>query len=368
MIIPMTNAEIKDYIAKTGGVLQDVLTTGTGRVQQNISLTDAGEEVLQEVWITGTGEVLHDVSATGKEKPWARKKEETLKIVDLFRLARIYDPSIITDGRLYAMELCGYTLKFSIHEDGSRHLKSGHFCHNRLCPMCTWRKSLKMFFQTDKVISAILNDKPTERFLFMTLTIRNVQGSQLPSALDTLNQAYKTLFKARDIKKRHIDGYMKAMEITYNSQTDTYHPHIHLILAVPSTYFKAGNYIKQSEWRDMWQKALHVDYAPQLNIKAIKLSTSKAVAEVAKYPIKMDSILSIKDKTKAAKALAVLQSSSRNRRFVTFGGIFAKYRRMLKQDDIETGDLVHVEGNTTTTKALAEVFYHYDIRQGLYIC
>ena len=316
----------------------------------------------------GTGEILHDVSATGKEKPWSRKKEETLKIADLFRLARAYDPSIITDGPLYDMEHCGDTLLFSVLKDGSKHLKSGSFCRNRLCPMCTWRKSLKMFFQIDKVISAILNDKPTERFLFMTLTIRNVQGQQLSDTLDTLNQAYKILFNARDNKKRRIDGYMKAMEITYNSQTNTYHPHIHVILAVSPTYFKPGIYIKQSEWRDMWKKALHVDYPPQLNIKAIKLSTSKAVAEVAKYPIKMDSILSIKDKTKAAKALAVLQSSSRNRRFVTFGGIFSVYRRMLKQDDIETGDLVHVDGSTNTTKALAEVFYRYDIRQGLYIC
>ena len=50
------------------------------------------------------------------------------------------------------------------------------------------------------------------------------------------------------------------------------------------------------------------------------------------------------------------------------GGIFAAYRRMLKQDDIETGDLVNVDGSTTTTEALAIFFYHYDIRQGLYIC
>ena len=32
-------------------------------------------------------------------------------------------------------------------------------------------------------------------------------------------------------------GYMRAVEVTYNQQEDTYHPHIHCIFAVKAQYF-----------------------------------------------------------------------------------------------------------------------------------
>ena len=38
-------------------------------------------------------------------------------------------------------------------------------------------------------------------------------------------------------------GYMRAIEVTYNQQEDTYHPHIHCIFAVKAQYFTKG-YIK----------------------------------------------------------------------------------------------------------------------------
>ena len=39
-------------------------------------------------------------------------------------------------------------------------------------------------------------------------------------------------------------GYMRAIEVTYNQQEDTYHPHIHCIFAVKAGYFKGNGYIK----------------------------------------------------------------------------------------------------------------------------
>ena len=47
------------------------------------------------------------------------------------------------------------------------------------------------------------------------------------------------------------------------------HPHFHALLLVQSNYFTT-NYIKQNDWVEMWQKALRVDYAPSVNVKAVK--------------------------------------------------------------------------------------------------
>ena len=47
------------------------------------------------------------------------------------------------------------------------------------------------------------------------------------------------------------------------------HPHYHALLLVKPSYF-TKNYIKQSEWVEMWQKALRADYAPSVNVKTVK--------------------------------------------------------------------------------------------------
>ena len=44
--------------------------------------------------------------------------------------------------------------------------------------------------------------------------------------------------------KESLQGYIKATEITYNSEEDTYHPHIHCIFQVRPSYFKGTGYIK----------------------------------------------------------------------------------------------------------------------------
>lgn len=60
------------------------------------------------------------------------------------------------------------------------------------------------------------------------------------------------------------------MEVTRNWDNNsewygTYHPHFHILLAVPTNYF-SKNYIKQSEWTDMWQRAMKLDYTPIVHV------------------------------------------------------------------------------------------------------
>ena len=62
-------------------------------------------------------------------------------------------------------------------------------------------------------------------------------------------------------------------------------------LEVRPSYFDSG-YIKQKDWTALWRAALGVDYDPLVDVRNVKGGTAKAVAEVAKYPVKMDAILS----------------------------------------------------------------------------
>ena len=322
--------------------------------------------------VTRTGEILEDVSRTGRKRPWKEHKMGSMQLAELFRAAEKYGHSL-PETRLRDLEECADVLWFLQDAEGKRRLKSANFCRVRVCPMCNWRRSLKLFSQVSAITDAILAEKKA-RFIFVTLTVQNVRGDVLRETIDELNRAFKyivdkhqTFAPAKKLKENLL-GYMKAEEITYNADRDDFHPHIHAILEVRPSYFRGDGYIKQKDWTAMWRAALGVDFDPLVDVRNIKGGTAKAVAEVAKYPVKMDNILKIADKDKAAKALTQLYSAIFKRRLVTFGGDFREYRRRRDLDDVETGDLTHVEAESKTFNAVAQVLFKWRVSTGAYIC
>jgi plasmid rolling circle replication initiator protein Rep len=322
--------------------------------------------------VMGTGEILKDTSASGRERPWGKHKMSNIELTKLFEIARTIDETILTDSRMDSLRHCSDVVTFLQDAAGKRKLKSANFCRVRACPMCNWRGRMKLFSQVSAFTAMILAEKKA-RFIFVTLTVRNIQGHELSNTINKMNQAFKyltskgqTFALAKDLKKNLL-GYMKAEEITYNSKTGTFHPHIHAIFEVKPSYFKNG-YMRKKAWITLWRSALGVDYDPSIDVRNIKGGTAKAVAEVAKYPVKMDTVLKIKDKQQAALALIQLYRSIFGRRLVTFGGDFREYKRKLALDDIETGDLIHVETDQKGFNPIAQILFKYHADVGAYIC
>lgn len=339
------------------------------------SITEFYQDVNLEITI-GTGEVLQDYSSTGKERPWKLHKKENLRLVELYKKARIKDINLISDSRLFDLEHCGDTLTFLQNAEGKKKLKTANFCRVRLCPMCQWRRSLKMFSQVKKITDKILENDKSTRFIFGTFTIKNTDAENLEACINTLNKKFKYLvdqkktFAPAKKLKQNLLGYLKAVEVTYNSKDKTYHPHLHVIFAVKSTFFKnSSNYMTKKEWIELWQKALGVDYKPQTDIRAIKSGTAKAVAEVAKYPVKTALILSLSD-DEAIKVLKTLTLSLNKKRFVSYGGIFKTVKQELKLADVETDkDLVNTDiEQQERFNAVIAVLFKYNFKFGCYIC
>ena len=338
----------------------------------DLSIYENGQNCKPET-VTGTGEILEDLTATGKKRPWNERKQESLTMLELFKRARKYDSDIISDSRLLALSDCASWLEFAEAADRTRKLARANFCRIRLCPMCAWRRSLKLFSQVSAITDAILSEKKA-RFIFVTLTIQNVAGQDLRDAIARMNDGFKILTqKSKEVAasarlKENLLGYMRAIEVTYNSRRDDFHPHIHCIFEVRPSYFnEKGNYLTHADWKSMWQSVMKLDYEPQVCVKAIK-GNKRDIAEVAKYPVKVDGLLKVKDKEKAAKALVYLKWGIHNCRMVTFGGDFREYKRRLALDDVESGDLVHVEADAKELNAVAMTLFRYRADIGAYIC
>lgn len=339
------------------------------------SITEFYQDVNLET-TTGTGEILQDYSSTGKERPWKLHKQENLQLVKIYKMTKEKKLNLISDSRLFDLEHCADTLLFVENEERKRKLKQANFCRVRLCPVCQWRRSLKMFGQVQAITNKILEQDKSTRFLFATFTVKNVDAENLETCINILNNKFlylvsrnKTFAPAKKLKQNLL-GYLKAVEVTYNSKDKTYHPHLHVIFAVKSTFFKnSSNYMTKKEWIELWQKALNVDYKPQTDIRVIKTNTGKAVAEVAKYPVKTAPILSLPD-DEAVEVLKTLTFCLHKKRFVSYGGIFKTIKQELKLQDVETDkDLVNTDiEQQERFNAVTAVLFKYNFKFGCYIC
>lgn len=322
-----------------------------------------------------TGEKLADYSVTGKKRKWDLHKQNNLKLVELYKQAIKINPSVISPKRLQDLADCASQLEYLQDAEGNKKLYKTYFCRVRLCPMCQWRRSLKLFSQVSKITDYINQQQNNQvRYLFITLTQKNCSGSELVQEINKINKSFSLLVdKTKRVQpaskfKKMLLGYIKSTEVTYNPKTKTYHPHLHCIFAVQGEYFNKENYINKNSWRAIWADLLKVDYLPQINVQAIKPARQqKAVAELAKYPAKVSSILNL-PQMQAVQVVMDLTTLCYKRRFVAFGGIFKKTKALLKLQDIEAEnvDLVGA-GNIKEFNYVARAIYKYNVKFGCYI-
>lgn len=254
-------------------------------------------------------------------------------------------------------------------------LYRANFCRDRLCPMCSWRRSYKIFGQVSQIMDLIANDYD---FLFLTLTVPNCTADELVKTLNTMSKAWIRFTHYAPIK-RILKGFFKALEITYNYEADTYHPHLHNVLAVPKQYFKGKQYIQRDEWLRLWQKAMNDYSITQVDIRRARgkikgsevsvdgveavQALASAIAEIAKYAVKSSDYL-FKCEETTDKVVSVLVPALSGRRLCSFGGCFAEAHQKLQLDDAEDGDLVHV--NNELRSDLAVQIYRYGWSCGAY--
>jgi plasmid rolling circle replication initiator protein Rep len=291
-------------------------------------------------------EVLKDITKSGKERPWREKKLKTIELAESYRR--------LGNKKYYRIKECGTYLEYKrFLETLDFRLNRANFCKVRLCPMCSWRRSLKIFGQTSKIMNTALEEKEY-RFLFLTLTCKNVNGEDLSNQIDELFKAFTKTTRRKQFKQS-VKGWFRALEVTHNLDKssvnyDTYHPHFHMVLMVNESYFKDTRiYLTHKDWVELWKSCMSIDYEPFINIKAFKSGTKeeteKSVAEVAKYAVKDDDLI-IKDESGQVDeeltddAVFILDKALANRRLTAFGGKLREIQQELKLDDLEKGDLV----------------------------
>src|SRR5699024_12833332 len=84
---------------------------------------------------------------------------------------------------------CAEVLEYKVsYATGEKTLYRVWFCKSRLCPLCNWRRAMKHGIQSQKVDAEVSKQKPTVRWLFLTLTVRSLDdGTELNNSLSHMS-------------------------------------------------------------------------------------------------------------------------------------------------------------------------------------
>lgn len=289
--------------------------------------------------------ILFDKKANGKVQPWREKKLANVGYFELLEILQFRKAERVSN--------CGEILEFDITHEGRMKLANAWFCKSSLCPMCNWRKTMKRSVQTTKVVEEVVRQKLKARWLFLTLTVKNVfDGEELDKSLKAMAQGFNRLMKYKKVAQNMI-GFMRATEVTVNQKDGSYNQHIHVLLCVESVYFRdSGNYLSQEDWTSLWQKAMKLDYVPIVHVEAVKnkkrnkekevTAIQAAVQETAKYSVK-DSDYLTGNQENDLEVVKDLEEGLYRKRMISYGGLLKEIHKQLNLDDVEDGDLIRVD-------------------------
>lgn len=265
------------------------------------------------------------------------------------------------------MAACSGRLRFSWdqHQDTGEtklKLREASFCRVRHCPTCQWRRSLMWQARFYQSLPSLVQAHPKARWLFLTLTVRNCEITDLGDTLSRMNQAFQRLKDRKEFKP--VLGWIRTTEVT-KGKDGSAHPHFHVLLMVPPSWFKGQTYVKHARWVDLWQDCLRVPYSPTVDIRTVKARKKDlgintefaagientiqelqgAVAETLKYSTKPSDMT---DQGGSDGWFLELTRQTHKRRFIASGGALKDVLKVERETD---EDLALTEGEGTTEAA-----------------
>jgi hypothetical protein len=388
--------------------------------------TDVGITQILEDCQVGDEIQLHENLSSRSEKDaiFDKHKAQTIKMGELYQVDTqdgyegflSGERAILFEKYGYKLAHCGEWLKFRLAVDGLK-LSDARFCKVPLCPMCSWRRALKWRSKALEILPSIQESHPSDRWILLTLTIKNCELQDLRQTIRLLNTAFNRLSKRLDFPFR---GLIKSIEVTRAwdcfdlfsgeflgrhgtkwvdeqkhkhgrhlrlEQTTEVHPHIHVVGIVPSGYFKTENYINQREWSENWRSALRIDYTPIVNVKAVRCRKNLkitdiseedldkkgligAICETIKYTVKESDLigeLMASASVENARWLKQITEQIYKTRKVEYRGIFKEYAKNLEIDDDD--NLINInENESISEEGSPEVTYSWSSVLEKYVC
>jgi len=259
---------------------------------------------------------------------------------------------------------CGDTVDYLQFSNGKQKIINIFTCQIRLCMTCNYRRSQRTFAKLIRVIKHPDFTDKNYKLIFLTLTLKNIEPDKLGQGINHIFYSFKKFMLNKRITRMN-KGFFRALEITFNEKDRTFHHHIHIVFVVNQSYFTdSKQYLKQSDFTDIWGASAGLDYTPLVFVEKVK--DNKGLVEVAKYSVKADDKF-IKKLTNLE--FKILLDELRNRRLVSMGGVIRDIARKLKlnldDNDITSDDIDDDDIKDETLQAI--IGLHWSVGFGKYM-
>ena len=176
-------------------------------------------------------------------------------------------------------------------------------CNSRACHICNRIRTAKFM---NGYITPLQELGELE---FVTLTIPNVSDHILERMVRIMTKRIGDIIRVLNERRKMGVSGIRKIEITYNEKTDTYHPHLHLLVTKG-----AGKEIVK-EWLIRWPQAKRI-------AQDCRNADKNSLNELFKYTTKVFKKNDTKTIQINAKALdIILRALHKKRTFQTFGKI-----------------------------------------------
>lgn len=239
--------------------------------------------------------------------------------------------------RATAIYGCAETIAAAQAHDGSLTLLGGAArCRDRACPLCQWRLALARCGQLTQALRWLQQQQPQLRGWMLTVTVRNCAGGALRDSCGAMLAAWRRLLRQQIAAE--WQGTMRALEVTYNRDTDTYHPHIHALIVSD---------VLDGVWArlrlaDAWAQAAGLDYQPIVyfapagdspEYEASKPTHHIATAGAYIAGLKGQALEAALSRRVDGRSAATMARALRGLRLIGYSGTLAAARRALGQGD-----------------------------------
>jgi len=285
---------------------------------------------------------LSDISPA--DKPWDIHRAQSDELAKLYKTVGY---SRYSERVSECSQWLTYAMKANDDGDVKLKLREARFCRVRHCLVCQWRRSLMWRARFIKALPEIQKAFPTGRWIFVTLTVKNCELTELRVTLNWMNAAWKKLLLRKEFPAL---GFIKSVEVTRKPEDGTAHPHFHCLMLVPAGYFKRG-YLSHAKWTELWQSCLKTDYAPRLDVRVVKSTKDtsddspeasnaamlRAICETLKYAVKPSDLLA------DPKWLEELTKQLQKTRAISVGGCLKEFFSEDEPEDLINGEIEEEE-------------------------
>lgn len=258
---------------------------------------------------------------------WRIKKAHAQRIAAVLR-------SIGEISRSNRMSSCAnYIVARECKDCGAIHVIGTKLCRDRMCPICNWRLSMRRFASMYTVLDGLITAYPESRWCFMTLTVKNCLPQQLSETLDEMSRMWNSIASSPKFKDRYA-GWARSVEITYNKETRTLHPHYHIILMTHEG-MKPNEYVIH-RWLEGCKLTTNKAAQDIRDIRSKDIESDipvSAILECYKYAIKTSELEDM-----PVSIFRETDKAIRHRRLVSYGGMIKDYAKLceIKQLDNAT--------------------------------